>query len=278
MGTLLVHNNMSPEDPADAPTRSVEGRTALVTGASAGIGRATALVLAAEGADVALLARSEEKLSTLAAEIESSYPGDALTAECDVRDADRVEEAVETTVDEFGGLDIVVCNAGITGEGFEDRLEQQSIDDHRQVVETNVNGTFYTTHASLPHLREAKGNLIFIGSSAGKLPRPSNPVYAGSKWWMRGFALSVEAHAGRDGVAVTLINPTAVRTDMWRDQLNKGQAAEPGEVAAQVINAAEQPSHSTLSEIDLFRRDMLGTFLPGELDLTVSFDHRSSEQ
>lgn len=271
MGMLLVHMDMAPEDSAVVKTRSFEGRTALVTGASAGIGHATALALAAEGANVALLARSGERLSTLADEIESDYRGDALTVESDVQEADRVEEAVETTVDAFGGLDIVVCNAGITGDGFDDQVEQQSLDDYHQVVETNINGTFYTTHASLPYLREANGNLIFIGSSAGKLPRPGNPVYAGSKWWMRGFALSVEAHVGKDGVAVTLINPTAVRTDIWQDQLDQGQAAEPEEVAAQVVNAAEQSSHSTLSEIDLFRRDMLGTFIPEELDLSVPF-------
>lgn len=278
MGMPLVHIDMEPADSIVAHTRGFEGRTALVTGASAGIGRATALALAAEGANVSLLARTEGRLSTLTDEIESNYPGDALTVECDVQDADRVEESIKTTVDEFGGLDIVVCNAGITGEGFEDQLEQQSLDDFNQVVETNIKGAFYTTHASLPHLRESNGNLIFIGSSAGKLPRPGNPVYAGSKWWMRGFALSVEAHVGRDGVAVTLINPTAVRTDMWRDKLDQGQAAEPEEVASQVINAAEQSSHSTLSEIDLFRRDMLGTFIPEEIDLSVSFDQSGGEK
>lgn len=263
---------MASDDCTTGYTQSVDGRTALVTGASAGIGRATALALAANGADVALLARSTEELSSLADEIESRYPGDALAVECDVQNPDRVEEAIETAVKEFDELDIVVCNAGITGAGFEDRLEQQSLDDYHQVVQTNINGTFYTTSAALPYLRETNGNIIFVGSSAGKLPRPGNPVYAASKWWMRGFALSVEAHVGRDGVAVTLLNPTAVRTDMWRDELDRGQAAEPEEVAAQVVNAAEQPPHSALSEIDLFRRDMLGTFIPEELDLSVPFD------
>lgn len=268
---------MAPEDLSVVQTRSVDGHTALVTGASAGIGRATAIALAAEGANVALLARSEEKLATLSTEIEASFPGTPLAVECDVRDPTRVKEAVETTVDAFGTLDIVVCNAGITGSGFDDRLEQQSLDDYHQVVETNINGAFYTTYAALPYLREANGNLIFIGSSAGKLPRPGNPIYAASKWWIRGFALSVEAHAGRDGIAVTLLNPTAVRTNIWRDHLDQGQAAEPEEVAAQVVNAAEQPAHSTLSEIDLFRRDMLGTFLPEDLDLSVAFDHDNGE-
>jgi NADP-dependent 3-hydroxy acid dehydrogenase YdfG len=139
-------------------------------------------------------------------------------------------------------------------------------------MEVNVFGMYYVTHAALPHLRESTGNLVFVGSSAGKLPRPGAPVYAGSKWWTRGFALSVEAHVGLDGVGVTLVNPTAVRTQMWRDELRPGEAAEPEEVAAVIAFAAEQEKHSTLSEVDLFRRDMLGTFVPRDLDLDLSFD------
>jgi NADP-dependent 3-hydroxy acid dehydrogenase YdfG len=165
-----------------------------------------------------------------------------------------------------------VNNAGVTGGDFDDHLEETSTEKFRTLTEVNVHGTFYATRASLPYLRDSQGTVVFIGSSAGKLPRPGAPVYAASKWWTRGFAHSVEAHAGQDGVAVSLINPTAVRTDVWRDKLDEGQAAEPEEVATLVVTAASQPNHSTLSEVDLFRRDMLGKFIPAELDLDLSYD------
>jgi hypothetical protein len=255
-----------------ASERPLDGRVAFVTGASAGIGEATAHALAVEGADVALVARRESVLEEVAADLEADHGVDAVAVPTDVRDHEAVAAAVEATVDEFGRLDVVVNNAGVTGQGFEERMEEQSIEEFHRLTEVNVFGMYYVTHAALPHLRETKGNLVFIGSSSAKLPRPGAPVYAGSKWWTRGFALSVEAHAGQDGVAVTLINPTAVRTQMWRDELEPGEAAEPEEVAAVVAFAAEQEKHTTLGEVDLFRRDMLGTFVPRDLDLDVSYD------
>jgi len=255
-----------------ASERPLDGSVAFVTGASAGIGEATARALAADGADVALVARREGILAELAADIEKAYGVDAIGLPTDVRDHEAVAAAVADTVDKFDGLDVVVNNAGVTDEGFDEHMEEQSIESFHQLMEVNVFGMYYVTHAAMPYLRESKGNLVFIGSSAGKLPRPGAPVYAGSKWWTRGFALSVEAHVGQDGIGVTLVNPTAVRTQMWRDELQPGEAAEPEEVAAVVTFAAEQESHSTLSEVDLFRRDMLGTFVPRELDLDLSFE------
>lgn len=255
-----------------ASERPLDGSVAFVTGASAGIGEATAHALAAEGADVALVARRETRLAEVAADVTEAYGVEALELPTDVRDHEAVAAAVAETVETFGRLDVVVNNAGVVGEGFDERMEEQSIENFHRVMEINVFGMYYVTHAALPHLRESRGNLVFVGSSAGKLPRPGAPVYAGSKWWTRGFAFSVEAHAGLDGVGVTLVNPTAVRTQMWRDQLQPGEAAEPEEVAAVVAFAAEQADHSTLSEVDLFRRDMLGTFVPRDLDLDLSFD------
>lgn len=252
--------------------QQLEGSVAFVTGASAGIGEATAHALASAGADVALVARRGEVLSALADSLEDAYGVDALALPTDVRDYDAVAEAVEATVSAFGGLDVVVNNAGMNSEGFEERLEEMSIENFRQVMEVNVFGMYYVTHAALPYLRESKGNAVFIGSSAAKLPRPGAPVYAGSKWWTRGFARSLEGHAGQDGVGVTLVNPTAVRTQMWRDELDPGEAAEPEEVAAVVVFAASQAQHTTLSEVDLFRRDLLGKFVPREVDLDLAYD------
>jgi len=257
-----------------ARNRPLEGKTALVTGASAGIGRATADALGASGANVVVTARSEEKLETVAENISGTHDVESSALETDVRNPDSVAETIEATIAEFGELDILVCNAGVTaGDGsYDDVLEDVSLETYHKVTETNVNGTFYSTYAALPHLRETNGNLIFIGSSAGKIPRPGSPVYSASKWWLRGFALSVQAHAGQDGVAVSLINPTAVRTDIWRDTLDEGEAMEPEEIASVVVDACDQSPHTTLGEIDVFRRDLLGKFIPSTVDLEVSFD------
>lgn len=254
-----------------ASDEPLDGDVALVTGASRGIGAASARALAAAGADVVLAARSEDRLEDVAAEIESEHGVRAVAAPTDVRDPEAVAATVDAAVDELGRLDALVSNAGLTGEGYDERLEETSIEEFRRVTEVNVFGTFYATRAALPHLRETNGTLVFVGSSAGKLPRPGAAVYAASKWWTRGFALSVQAHAGQDGVAVSLISPTAVRTRMW-DELSRGEAAEPEEVAALVVAAASQPPHSTLSEVDLFRRDLLGKFVPAEIDLEPAFD------
>lgn len=257
-------------------TRQLDGDVALITGASRGIGAETARTLARAGADVALLARSEDDLEAVAGKIESRHGANTLVAPADVRENAAVEAAVEATVEELGRLDVLVNNAGITSAVYEDRLEEPAIENFQRVTEVNVFGTFYATRAALPHLRERKGTLVFVGSSAAKLPRPGAPVYAASKWWMRGFARSLEARVGQDGVAVSLVNPTAVRTRLW-DDLEEGEAAEPEDVAELVTLAASQPPHSTLSEVDLFRRDMLGTFVPREIDLEVSFDADDDE-
>jgi NADP-dependent 3-hydroxy acid dehydrogenase YdfG len=256
---------------ADHAAKPLDGTAALVTGASAGIGRACARSLAAKGADIGLAARRESALADLADELKADYGVRTFVQPTDVRDREAVVAAVEGVVDAAGRLDVLVNNAGVTGDGFETRLEEMSPENFERVLRTNVAGTFYATRTALPHLRETKGNLIFVGSSAGKLPRPGAPVYAASKWWTRGFALSIEAHAGQDGVGVTLVNPTAVRTEMWPD-LDPGEAAEPEEVAAVVSLAARQEAHTTLSEVDLFRRDLLGKLVPNEIDLDLAFD------
>jgi NADP-dependent 3-hydroxy acid dehydrogenase YdfG len=252
--------------------RPLDGRVAFVTGASAGIGEATARALAADGADVALVARRGDALAEVAADLEDDYGVETLALPTDVREYGAVVDAVEATVDAFGGLDVVVNNAGTTGASFDERVEELPVENFHRVMEVNVYGMYYATVAALPYLRESNGNLVFVGSSAGKLPRPGAPIYAASKWWTRGFALSIEAHAGQDGVGVTLVNPTAVRTQMWRDELDPGEAAEPEEVGAVIAFAARQASYTTLSEVDLYRRDLLGKFVPREIDLDRGFE------
>jgi len=237
--------------------------TALVTGASSGIGEATAHALAERGAALALAARREDRLESIAATLRAEYDADVLVAPTDVTSVPAVEAMVETTVDELGGLDILVNNVGLVrGDGVEDL----STEEYRTMMDVNVDGYFFPTREALPHVREAGGTLVFVGSFAGQYPRPGNPVYAATKWWVRGFAKSVSADVGEDDVAVTIVNPSEVRSEFaadsgesFEERFEPGEVSDPEEIAAAVAFAAEQDP-SMVSEIDLYRRDKLTFF------------------
>jgi hypothetical protein len=237
---------------------TLQDKVALVTGASAGIGEATARVLAREGAHVALAARREDRLDELANQFASAFDVETLVVPTDVRDEAAVEAMVERTVETFGRLDVLVNNAGL---GVGGDVEDLTTEEYRLMMETNVDGVFFATRAAIPHLRETNGNLVFVGSFAGQYPRPGNPTYAATKWWVRGFAHSVEGQIGSDGVGVSVVNPTEVRTefasesgDPFEERFEPGEVTEPEEIAEAIAFAASQDS-STVHELDLYRRD-----------------------
>jgi len=240
----------------------LQGETAVITGASSGIGRETARSLAADGANVVLAARSEQRLRNLAEELDDGDT-DAVAVPTDVRDDSAVNALLDETVDTFDGLDILVNNAGLA-RGSD--VAEMDTEEYRTMMETNVDGVFFTTRAALPHLIESDGHLVFLGSFAGQYPRPFNPVYAATKWAVRGFALSVEASVGPDGVAVTVVNPSEVRTEFgselgesFEERFEPGEVTEPDEIADAIRFAVSQ-DRSTASEIDMYRRDKLGFF------------------
>jgi NADP-dependent 3-hydroxy acid dehydrogenase YdfG len=245
-------------------TDALEDSVAFVTGATSGIGRAAALALAEAGAHVAVASRREERLEAVADEIRTEHDRSAVVVPTDVRDPEQVTEAVETTVDELGGLDVVVANAGL---GVDKPVEELTTEEYMLMTDVNVNGMFFTARETLPHLRESSGNLIFLGSFSGQYPRPHNPVYAATKWWTRGFALSLEGVVGDDDVAVTVVNPTEVRTefgsetdDPLKERFEPGEVTEPAEIAEAIVFAAKQRPPNTVSEIDLYRRDKFSHF------------------
>jgi len=243
--------------------RSLVGQSAVVTGASSGIGEATARELAGAGANVALAARREERLRSLAGNLREACGVEALVVPTNVRDEDAVEALVDETVETFGGLDVLVNNVGV-GRGSD--VADMTTEEYRTMMAVNVDGCFFATRAALPFLREAGGTLVFVGSFAGKYPRPFNPVYAATKWWVRGFAKSVSASVGEDDVAVTVVNPSEVRTefgseegDPFEERFDPGEVTEPEEVAEVVRFAAEQ-GPSMVSEVDVYRRDKFAFF------------------
>ena len=242
-------------------SQPLDGKGAIVTGASSGIGSETVRALARDGANVALAARREDRLDEIADEVADEHDVETLAVPTDVTDEGAVEELLTEAVEAFGELDVLVNNAGLARGGS---VAELSTEEYRAMMDVNVDGTFLATRAALPLLEESAGNLICIGSFAGQYPRPSNPVYAATKWWVRGFALSVAAAVGEAGVAVSVINPSEVRTEFGDDEtfeerFAEGEVTEPVEIADAVAFAARQ-ENSTVSELDLYRRDKFSGF------------------
>jgi NADP-dependent 3-hydroxy acid dehydrogenase YdfG len=129
---------------------------------------------------------------------------------------------------------------------------------------------FFTARAALPHLRASSGILVFVGSFAGQYPRPGSPVYAATKWWTRGFALSLAGQVGDEDVGVTVVNPSEVRTSFGEEfgdedaaferRFDPGEVTEPDDVAEAIAFAATRDPPNAVTELDLFRRDKFGGF------------------
>ncbi|APA76125.1 SDR family NAD(P)-dependent oxidoreductase [Mycobacterium avium subsp. hominissuis] len=201
---------------------------ALVTGASSGIGAATATALAAEGAAVALLARRADRLAELQAEIECSG-GTALVVPADVTDAERVAAAVQRTVAEFGRLDILVNNAGLMQSG---PATEASLRDWDRMVAVNVQGVLYATCAALPHLVDAAADsprgvadLVTISSTAGWVARPNTAVYSLTKFGVNAFSEGIRQEVLGKRVRVGVVGPGTVDTEIF------GHLSEPSREA-----------------------------------------------
>lgn len=235
----------------------------LVTGASSGIGAATARRLAADGYRVVLAARSESRLDR----VREDLPTDALAVPTDVTDPAAVASLVDATLDRFGRLDGVVVNAG-TGERPDVPLDELPPEQFEQVTDVNVKGAFYTVRAALPAIRERSGAVVFLGSYKGKYPSTATPIYAASKWWLRGFAASLAGRVGPEGVQVGVVNPSGVPTEFgaeFRDQPNSDRLDPDAELAVEDVADAvayvlSQSSPAAVTELDLFREDIYERF------------------
>jgi NADP-dependent 3-hydroxy acid dehydrogenase YdfG len=183
-----------------------DGRTAVVTGASSGIGAATARALAAGGYRVALLARRADRIEALAKELGNG----SIAIEADVTDRDALLAAAGRVKTELGGADVLVNNAGVMLLGpFSD--EQR--DDYRQMIEVNLLGAITATEVFLEQLKDGGGDIVNISSVAGRTARPGNGVYAATKWGINGWSESLRQELLPD-VRVTVIEPGAVATEL----------------------------------------------------------------
>ncbi|MER8367021.1 SDR family NAD(P)-dependent oxidoreductase [Mesorhizobium sp. M1348] len=193
-----------------AVSSALAGKVALVTGASSGIGEATAVALAAAGAKVAIAARRADRLEALAARIEKAG-GTALRIEADVTSNDDVSAMVDKVVAEWSRLDILVNNAGVM---LLSPAAEAVLDDWRRMVEINLLALMGVTKAALPHLRAAKGHIVNVSSVAGRVANPGASGYAATKFGVVGFSESLRREVYADKVRVTVIEPGLVRTEL----------------------------------------------------------------
>lgn len=229
----------------------LSGKTAIITGASRGVGRAIAQALAREGMGVALVARSWPELEQVAAEIQAAG-GRGVVAAADVGDEQQVATAVETAVAAFGRLDVLVNNAGV---GIYGPVEQYTLADWQQTLAVNLTGPFLMSRAALPHIRRARGTIIAIGSGAALQGYANLAAYAASKFGLRGFMQSLAQEAPE--VKVCTILPGSILTDFGprsrAEKLASGQKfLAPEDVADAVLFLLRQSERAWTQEMQLW--------------------------
>jgi len=235
---------------------ALEGTVALVTGASSGIGYATAKALAAQGAKVALAARRKDRLDALAADI------DGLAIEADITDRDQAISAVETTASELGRLDIVVNNAGVMLLG---NIVDAPVEEWDRMIALNVQGLMYVAHAAIGHLLEAAeseprrvADLVNISSVAGRRVGQGGGVYQATKHAVGVFSEALRQEVTARHVRSSLVEPGATESELVthvreevRDNLNPNtyKILEAGDIADAVVYIVTRPRHMAVNEI-----------------------------
>jgi 3-oxoacyl-[acyl-carrier protein] reductase len=232
----------------------LEGKVAIVTGASAGIGAASARALAAEGAQLVVTARREERLESLASEIRA-MGGHAAVVLGDARDEDTARRTVEAAVSTGGRVDILVNNAGI---GVYSDLVDTSADEYDEMMDTNVRSTFlFTRHAVPEMIRQGAGTVLMVSSMAGLYGFAGEAVYCATKFAQVGFAQALDRELRPKGIKVGVICPGGTKTEfaLGRGRTAEGVAEsgmlEPEDVAGAVLLACTQSPGSRIIEIQM---------------------------
>jgi len=244
-------------------SEDLKGSVALVTGASSGIGEATARTLAARGAKVALVARRVEKLEKLASEI-AGHGHTALAIEADITDQQQAIDAVKRTVGDFGRLDILVNNAGVMLLG---PMADAPTEEWDRMIDINLKGLLYMTHAAVPHLREAAddsprgaSDIVNISSVAGRVASAGAGVYNLTKFGVGAVSESMRQEWSKDKVRITIIEPGAVSTELTehlrpeirdsvRARFDEIKALEAHDIAEAIEYAVTRPAHVSINEI-----------------------------
>ncbi len=233
-------------------------RVALVTGASSGIGEATALALAAAGASVALVARRADRLDALAERVRAAG-GDALALPADLLDEHEAQRVVREAEAHYGRLDILVNNAGVM---YLEPIETADLGRWRRMLELNVLSLIASTQAALPGMRaRGDGHIVNVASTAGRQANPNAGGYSATKWGVVGFSESLRREVCKDNIRVSVIEPGVVATELrehiahaptqqainsWAEGMRQLQSAD---VANAILFCVSQPGHVNINEI-----------------------------
>lgn len=235
---------------------SLDGKVAAITGASSGIGEATALALAGAGAKVSLAARRKDRIEALADKL-----GDqGLAIETDITDEAQARAFIQQTKDELGSVDILVNNAGVMLLGL---VLMQEGDDWRRMIEVNQLGLLYCSHEALKIMAEQQsGHIVNVSSVAGRMAAMGSAVYNMTKWGVTGFSEALRQEGVHVNVRVTCVEPGFVDTELQGHNTNPmvvkamekaqeeiGKVLESDDIAQAILYAVSQPEHVAINEV-----------------------------
>ncbi|GAB4235844.1 MAG: SDR family oxidoreductase [Acidobacteriota bacterium] len=235
-------------------TNRLQGKVAIVTGGTKGIGRALAELLLREGARVVICSRHQEEIERVVAELETADTerrGEISGCRCDVRDPEAVKRLIAFAVERYGGLDILVNNAGV---GHFQNVEEMDVETWRTVIATNLDSLFYTCHCAIPELKKRGGGFIVnIGSLAGKNAFPGGAAYNASKFGLVGFSEALMQEVRFDNIRVAYIMPGSV--DTWfGGRPPEGESSwklSPYDVAQVVVDILRHPERCLVSRVEM---------------------------
>ncbi len=231
----------------------LSGRVALVTGAGRGIGKAVALALAAQGAPVALAARSAAELDRLRGQIEAAG-GQARAFPTDLEDANAPRALVASVVDAFGGLDILVNNAGVA---VSRPIAETTVEEWDRIMAVNARAPFLLCREALPHLRRSgRGRIVNISSVVGYKGYVNQGVYTASKHALAGFTKVLAQEVASDRIRVHLVSPGGVDTDLagrMRPDLDRSGLSSPREIADIVLFLLDHDGNAVIDEVNIRR-------------------------
>lgn len=239
---------------------TIKGQVAVVTGASSGIGYATALSIAKAGAKVVAGARRKDRLDQLQKEIEK-IGGECITVSCDVTKRGDCDNLIDAAIKKWNRVDILVNNAGLMPLSFVKNLK---VDEWDQMVDVNIKGVLYCTAATIPHmLKQNSGHIVNISSIAGRVVFPAGSVYCATKYAVRAFSEGLRQElSARNNIRVTTIEPGVVDTELTNTITDKSleafvksaktmQALKSEDIANSILFAIESPSHMNVNEITI---------------------------
>lgn len=236
----------------------LQNKVAVITGASSGIGRATALALSKSGAKIAIGARRTDRLSELEEEIKKNG-GEVYSQKLDVTDNEQCKSFIENVIKKWNSVDILVNNAGLMPLSF---IKKLKINEWDQMIDVNIKGVMYCTAAVVPHMLEKKaGHIVNISSVAGRVVFPAGSVYCGTKHFVTAFSEGLRQELSiRSNIRITCIEPGVVATELTNtitdeslqafvENTKKMQALQANDIANAIVYAVESPVHVNVNEI-----------------------------